>query len=103
MPAAPGKAEPARRSWCQYSVLLEVVMLPELTPMKGTLPPLRVYQIGHKGAYRHMGNAWSAGMSMSRSKEIRQSKVHPPFELYTTMRQEVPENEQEVLVSFPVK
>jgi predicted transcriptional regulator YdeE len=94
------------RGICKYTSGYPVNVLPTSIPegmMTGTLPSLRVYQIAHKGAYRHVGNAWSAGMQMAQSKEFAQDKSHPPFELYTTRPGEVAEGDQEVLVSFPVK
>lgn len=91
---------------CKYTSGYPVKALPGSIPEgleTGTVPEVRVYQIAHKGAYRHVGNAWSAGMQMIQCKELRQSKAYPPFELYTTKPGEGPESEQEVLVSFPVK
>lgn len=67
----------------------------------GEIPKLPTFAIEHVGPYRHLGNAWSVGMQLARSREFRQSKSHPPFEVYTTPLGSTPETEQRVLVHFP--
>lgn len=94
------------RGKCKYTSGYPVKALPSSIPdgmTTGELQPVRVYQIAHKGAYRHVGNAWSAGMQMAQSKEFVQNKSSPPFEVYVTKPGEVAESDQEVLVCFPVK
>lgn len=49
----------------------------------GRIPPLKTYVLDHVGPYRHLGNAWSAGMQMQQAKEFRSSKVFTPFETYS--------------------
>ena len=45
-------------------------------------PGMEVYVVRHRGADRHLGNAWAAGMMHGRSKQFKHSKKFPPFEIY---------------------
>ena len=70
----------------------------------GEVPACDVYQIKHSGAYRHLGNAWSAGIMRSRAKLFRQGKQVHPFETYETDPTEVSgEIEIVTTVNFPMK
>ncbi|MCB1224350.1 MAG: SRPBCC family protein [Verrucomicrobiales bacterium] len=78
----------------------------------GTLPPgfvqlevpaCRTFAIEHIGAYRHLGNAWSAGMMRARSKVFRQSKTIHPFECYLTKPGTAEEAEIRSVVHFPLR
>lgn len=60
------------------------------------------YQVKHTGPYRHLGNAWSAGMAHERSKVFKLNKKIPPFEVYENDYREVAENELETTIHFPV-
>lgn len=69
----------------------------------GRLPACRVYAIRHTGAYRHLGNAWAAGMMHARAKQFAQDKKVHPFEAYLNDPEQVGEDACETLVQFPVK
>lgn len=90
---------------CRYTSAYPVDEAPSTLPPgfeAGQVPSLRVWQIQHKGSYKHLGNAWSTGMQMARGKEFRVSKAFPPFERYVTMPGEVSEEKQEVMICFPI-
>jgi uncharacterized protein YndB with AHSA1/START domain/predicted transcriptional regulator YdeE len=68
-----------------YTCGIPVETLPANLPASletGEIPQLKTYVLEHVGPYRHLGNAWSAGMQMGRGKEFRPSKAHAPFEVY---------------------
>ncbi len=106
------KALSLYRNWdiesgtCEYTAAFPVDEAPQSLPRgfeSGRVPHLRVYQIRHTGAYKHLGNSWATGMQMARGKEFRTSKEFPPFERYMTLPGEVSEEKQEVLVCFPIR
>lgn len=63
-----------------------------------TMPSREVYVVRHTGHYRHLGNAWGAGMMHGRSKQFKHSRKLPPFEIY---EKHDPEN-AEVKICLPV-
>lgn len=65
------------------------------------LPAVSAYVVKHTGAYRHLGNAWSAGMLRGRQKVFKQSKKVHPFEVYLTEIDSVPDPEVVTEVYFP--
>ena len=71
--------------------------------VSGVLPDCKAYAIRHTGPYRHLGNAWAAGMFRARAKVFKQSKKIHPFEIYENDPSDVPENEVETIVHFPLK
>jgi predicted transcriptional regulator YdeE/uncharacterized protein YndB with AHSA1/START domain len=68
----------------------------------GTLPAHRALQVAHRGAYRHLGNAWAAAMGCARSK-YKLNKGLPMYEVYLDSPHEVDEAELEVELHIPVK
>jgi len=64
-----------------------------------TAPELDLYVVKHQGPYRHLGNAWAAGIAHGRAKLFRHSKAFPPFEFY---EDEDPESGM-TKVFFPMK
>jgi uncharacterized protein YndB with AHSA1/START domain/DNA gyrase inhibitor GyrI len=68
----------------------------------GQLPKLKAYVVQHTGAYRHLGNAWSAGIMRGRKKLFKQSKRIYPFEQYVTEPDSVPDSEIVTQVYFPI-
>ena len=70
--------------------------------VQGDIPKTNTYCIHHFGPYRHLGNAWSTGMSLARAKVIKQNKHIDPFEIYPTMPGDVDEKKIETRVHFPV-
>lgn len=71
--------------------------------VSGEYPETPVYTIEHTGPYRHVGNAWSAGMFHSRSKVFKQVKKPHPFEIYVNDPEEVSEDEIVSKICFPCK
>lgn len=65
------------------------------------LPAVNAYVVKHTGAYRHLGNAWSAGMLRARQNVFKQSKKVYPFEVYLTEIDSVPDSEVVTEVYFP--
>ena len=48
----------------------------------GEVPSCTAYVVKHTGAYRHLGNAWAAGMMHGRAKLFAADKKVPLFEIY---------------------
>ena len=71
--------------------------------VSGEIPALSTFQIRHTGPYRHLGNAWSAGMLRDRNKVFKKDKSFPPFEIYTNDPVNTPEERVETVVHFPLK
>jgi len=69
----------------------------------GKLPKTSTNKIKHTGAYRHLGNAWSAQYMMERNKEFKKNKNIDPFEIYLNDPRKVNENELLTEVYFPTK
>lgn len=59
--------------------------------------------IRHTGPYRHVGNAWAAGMARTRAKVFQQSKDVDPFEIYENEPKETPPEKLVTAVHFPVR
>lgn len=68
-----------------------------------SLPNLKTYTIRHRGPYRHLGNAWAAGMMHSRAKLFSHSKKYVPFEIYENDPNQVDEAEVVTSIHFPIK
>lgn len=99
------KFKPVRNS-VTYTVAFPVEETPAQLPesvVAGTLPETEAYAVVHTGAYRHLGNAWAAGMMRARAKVFRQNKRLDPFEVYENDPAEVPEAELRTRVYFPAK
>jgi uncharacterized protein YndB with AHSA1/START domain len=89
-----------------YTIAVPVAEAPSSVPaglVAGSQPDLQAYVVRHVGPYRHLGNAWSAGMMHARAKVFRQDKSVEPFEIYENDPTEVPESDLVTLVHFPVK
>jgi len=69
----------------------------------GSIPATRVYKLTHKGAYQHLGNAWSSLMGMERAKVFKKNKGIHPFEVYDNDPREVTPEEQSTTIHFAVK
>ena len=69
----------------------------------GERPACETFPIKHTGAYRHLGNAWSAGINRARNKVFQQSKLTPPFEVYENDPCEVAEDALVTTVYFPLR
>lgn len=66
------------------------------------MPSHSAYAVGHLGPYRHLGNAWTAGMMRARNKVFKQSRKIHPFEVYENDPTETPEEELETSIYFPM-
>jgi len=90
----------------EYTVGFPVADVPGSLPaglVSGEQPTCDVYPVKHTGAYRHLGNAWSAGVMHGRAKVFAQSRKIHPFEVYENDPSEVSEDELLSVVNFPVK
>ena len=88
----------------EYTSACPVSEVPASTPsgfISGMIPATKVNTITHTGAYRHLGNAWSAQYNMHRAKEFKVNKKVHPFEIYLTMPGTVPEKELVTVINFP--
>lgn len=90
---------------CEYTAGCAVDSPPE-TLSSGffvdTFPECQAYKVVHTGPYRHLGNAWSAGMMHGRAKVFKQSKKLHPFETYGNDPKVTPENDLITNIHFPV-
>lgn len=90
----------------EYTVALPVDSLPDDVPSEfvtGTVNAPKTYKVSHKGAYRHLGAAWSAGMMHQRGKRFRRNKGCDPFELYVSDPSQVSEADILTEVHFPAR
>ena len=69
----------------------------------GELDPCEVYQVRLTGPYRHIGNAWSAGMMHGRARVFKQNKKRAPFEIYENSPDDTDETNLVTVVHFPLK
>ena len=69
--------------------------------VKGEIKSGTMLEIKHRGSYDFIGNAWSMGMMIIRSKKLRQNGV--PFEYYFNSPMEVKPNELLTSIYFPLK
>ncbi len=68
----------------------------------GKQPTRKFYAIHHTGAYRHLANAWAAGIIHQRAKLFKQRRGVAAFEYYRNDPTDVSEEELEASVYFPV-
>ncbi len=74
-------------SLVDYTAAIPVAKIPDGVTNQfvcGELDAPRTFKVVHKGAYRHLGSAWSAAMMHQRSKRFRKNKNCDPFEVYQT-------------------
>lgn len=69
----------------------------------GEIPSCTVYVVKHTGAYRHLGNAWAAGMMHGRARLFAADKKVPMFEIYDSDPASTPEDELVTRVHLPAK
>lgn len=62
-----------------------------------------VMKVEHLGAYRHLGNAWSAVQGLLRANSRKASKVIPMYEIYENFPGQVAEKEIKTLVHIPLR
>lgn len=71
--------------------------------LKGKVPACKVHTVEHVGPYQHLGNAWSALISMQRNKEIKPLKKVHPFETYGNSPKDTAPNDLISRIHFPVR
>lgn len=71
--------------------------------VNGVAPAIKTYAVKHTGPYRHLANAWSAGIMRGRSGIFKQNKKAAPFEIYETNPEKVQENEAVTTVHIPMR
>lgn len=89
----------------QYTACHPVNEIPNPLPdgfISGEIPKTKVYTIRHQGPYRHIANAWAAGMMHQRSKQFKPAKF-PPMEVMYNGPKNTPENHLISEVLFAVK
>ncbi|MGQ1787883.1 MULTISPECIES: SRPBCC family protein [unclassified Saccharicrinis] len=68
------------------------------------LPTTKALKIKFLGDYKHIGNAWAAGMTYTRTHKIKENKDIPPYEMYLNSPMEEPDSRKWVTeVYMPVK
>lgn len=90
----------------EYVSGVPVSSIPENLPdgfTQGKIPMTAVYSLEHRGAYQHLGNAWTTLYSMQRGKEIAVNKKIHPFETYHNVPGEVADDQLITRVHFPLK
>lgn len=89
-----------------YTAAHPVSEIPKNLPehfVVGELPKFNAYTIRHTGPYRHIGNAWAAGMMHQRSKKFKATRAIPPIEVMYNSPTNTPEKELISEILFPVR
>jgi effector-binding domain-containing protein len=95
-----------KKKTTEFTTAVQVTKAPKDLPdgmFVGTMPATRIYTIRHTGPYTHLGNAWSAGQNLMRSKEFKAGKATHPFEVYQNLPNEVAEADLITEINFAVK
>ncbi|MCB1123991.1 MAG: SRPBCC family protein, partial [Verrucomicrobiae bacterium] len=90
----------------EYTACCPVDEAPQNLPegfFAGDFPDCQAYLVQHTGPYRHLGNAWAAGMMHGRAKRFKQSKQLHPFETYQNDPATTPDRELVTNIHFPIK
>lgn len=66
-------------------------------------PACKALKVVHVGTYRHLGNAWSTGMSDMRHLKLKTDKSNPPFEVYINDPETTPEADLITEIYMPVR
>jgi len=88
-----------------------VVALPVAAPVSsapdgctvGSIPSTPTYRVQLSGAYRHLGNAWAAGMMHQQAKTYDANAKIAPFEIYENDPETTAEADLVTTVHFPAK
>lgn len=67
------------------------------------IPQIKAFTSQLTGPYRHLGNAWAAGIMRSRNGAFKQSRKVHPFEVYDNDPTTVEENDLMTTVHFPIR
>lgn len=89
-----------------YTASFGVKELPDSLPQgftSGEIAPSNVFVVRHTGPYHHLGNAWSAGSMIERSKEHTKNKKFDPLEIYVNNPAEVDEKDLITDLYFGIK
>ncbi|MFT5404454.1 MAG: hypothetical protein ACI9DF_003297 [Verrucomicrobiales bacterium] len=89
-----------------YTFAIPLETIPTFLPsgfISGERASCQAFPIKHTGSYKHLGNAWSAGIFRGRNKIFLQSKTIPPFEVYNSDPETVSDNDHTTTVYFPVR
>lgn len=95
----------ASKGETDYTIGFPFVETPPSLPLefkKGEIPACDVYTIKHTGPYRHLGNAWTAGMYRERNKVFRHKRGIDPFEIYENEPGRVADSDLVTVVHFPM-
>lgn len=95
-----------RKRFTKCTLACPVEEAPAAVPtgfVSGQLPDCQVYSVKHTGPYRHLGNAWAAGMMHARARLFARDQRLHPFEVYESNPREVPEDETVTVVHFPAR
>ncbi len=89
---------------CEYTSTFAYASAPEVPDglEGGSIPPHRALQVAHRGAYRHLGNAWAAAMGCARGKH-KINKSLPMYEVCLGSPHDTDEADLEVEIHIPVK
>jgi effector-binding domain-containing protein len=90
----------------EFTTGVQVKSAPDTLPegmFLGEMPATKIYTIRHTGPYTHLGNAWSTGQNLIRSKTFKPGKATHPFELYQNVPGKVSDNELITDINFAVK
>ncbi|GAF05141.1 SRPBCC family protein [Saccharicrinis fermentans] len=70
----------------------------------GDIAASKALKIKFTGDYQHIGNAWAAGMTYTRTHKIKENKDIPPYEIYLNKPQDEPDPRKWVTeVYMPIK
>ena len=86
---------------CTVAVPTDAAATGEMTA--GEIPSCTAYVVKHTGSYRHLGNAWAAGMMHGRAKRFAADKKVPMFEIYDNDPTVTPEGELVTRIHLPAK
>lgn len=97
-----------RKGFVEFTAGLPVGSLPDDLPadvVTGDVPACTAYTIQHTGAYRHLGNAWSAGYMRARARPpiFAMDRRVEPFETYQNDPDDTAERDLVTIVHFPEK
>jgi len=90
----------------EYSIGYPVDRAPDDLPagmVHVDVPALEAHTVTHTGPYRHLGNAWSAGMMHGRAGTFKQHKKLHPFEIYETRPGDDDEESAVTVVHLPLR
>ncbi len=93
------------KGFTEYTAAVPVAEVPSSLPANvtaGALESHSTYRVAHTGPYRHIGNAWAAGMMRERAKVFKKNKRLHPYEVYENEPGSAPENELETTIHFPI-